>query len=132
MTRLCVDPATLRLQCARASPAAPVRIRAVAQVKYYDSGAARLYLVRCANLPPAEHIDIDGGCECHTDDAVAVNVSEVLPVLGPHHVAVGAVVSVWGMFDGEEIYAAECAEVNGGALAGGGAILAQLAALHDL
>lgn len=133
MTRLCVDPATLRLQHARASPTAPVRIRAVAQVSHYDSGTARLYLVRCANLARAEFIDIDGDDNgAQADGAVAVDVSGVLATLGAQHVAVGAVLSVWGMFDGTQIYAVECVEVNGGALVSGSAVLAELAALQDL
>lgn len=133
MTRLCVDPATLWLQYARASPESAVRIRAVAQVSHYDSDSARLYLVRCANLGRAEFIDIDGGYEsAYADGAVAVDVSGILDTLGPHHVAVGAVVSVWGMFDGNEIYAVECSEVDGGAVATGSAIMAEIAALDDL
>lgn len=132
MTRLCMDPATLRLQYPRASHSAPVRIRVVAQVSRYDAGNARLFLVRCANLARAEVFDIDAGAVCNTDSEIGVDVSGVMAALGPHQVMTGAVVSVWGMFDGNEIYAVECAEVNGGVLVGGSEVMAQLAALQDL
>ncbi|EEQ37681.1 predicted protein [Clavispora lusitaniae ATCC 42720] len=133
MTRLCVDPSALALQFPRAAPTTPVRVRVLAQVQHYDEAYARLFVVRCANLPRTEQIDLDGdGENKNQNTTVAVDVSEVLANLGPRHVRVGAVVSIWGMYDGESIHAVECEGVESADLTGQASVLAEIAALGDL
>lgn len=124
MTRLCVDPADLPFQFAKATPVHPQKLRFIGQVKFYDESQALLHVERLANLPPVHvHISLDTFSEREVAAAktVPVDVAEVLFLLTRLAVTEGSVVSVWGIYDGEMIRAVECAVVNGQELLDGSA-----------
>lgn len=134
MTRLILDPALLPLQYPRASSARPKKIRLIAQVQKYDIQAAQLHLSRIPNLPQLyTQITLDDDLSQASESIVAVDTSQVMESLRAAHTDPGAIVSVWGFYDGECVTAVECSAVNGQELLSGGAeVLAEMSNLRDL
>lgn len=133
MTRLCLDPAGLALQFPKASPAYPQKLRFIGQVLSYDEATASLHVGRVANLAPVHvRISLEDDDE-HMEASACVDVTDVLYLLGPQTTAEGAVVSVWGMYDGNKIGAVECSGVNGQELLGGSvSVLAEMATMREI
>lgn len=133
MTNLCVDPAGLKLQLPKATPVHPKKIRLIGQVLYYDEDTALLYVGRVANLGPVHvHVSLEGEDE-EKDASACVDVSQVLQFLDRETTVEGAVVSIWGIYDGLQIQAVECIGVNGQALLGGSAsVMAEFSQLRRL
>lgn len=132
MTKLCVDPAGLSFQFAKASSAHPQKLRLIGQVLKYDEFSAHLYVGRVANLPPLHvHISLEDH-EQNVERNVCVDLTDVLLLLGTQTTTEGAVVSVWGMYDGKVIRAVECIGVNGQELLGGSVyVLAEISKMND-
>lgn len=133
MTRLCVDPADLPFQFAKATSVHPQKLRLIGQVLNYDEENAFLYVGRVANLAPVNVVISLEGDEENTNKSVCVDVSDILGLLGRENTAEGLVVSVWGIYDGHSIRAIECSGVNGQELLGGSvSVLAEMSKLRGL
>lgn len=133
MTRLCLDPAGLALLFPKASSAHPQKIRLIGQVLRYDESTGELYVGRVANLPPLHiRISLDDD-DIQMETSVRVDVTDVLYLLGAQSTAEGAVISVWGMYDGKNVLAVECSWVNGQELLGGSvSVLAEMATMREI
>lgn len=132
MTKLQVEPECLALYYPRATPAAPAKLRVVAQVDCYDHVHALLLLRRVPNMRQLHtYIALD---DASLDaEPLSVDVSHVMETLTAAHTAVGAVVSVLGFFDGRTVVAVECFVVDAQALLDGGAdVVGEMASLRDL
>lgn len=130
MPSFILDPAVLPLQYPKANTAKPQKVRIVAQVIHHDMEHGRLTLTRVPNLP-----------QLHTHIAIDGDVSETKPVpvviknieVDAECLRKGAIVSIWGSFDGKQVEAWDCVSTNGQELLHGGAeVLAEASNLVDI
>lgn len=128
MPRFVLDPAVLALQYPKACPEKPQKVRIVAQVADHVLGV--LYLTRVPNLPQLHTQIVLDGTEAAADP-VPINIADL--TVDGDCLRRGAVVSVWGAYDGTQVVAWDCLASNGQELLGGGSdILAEASNLKDL
>lgn len=131
MPKLVVDPGVLSLLYPNASSSRPRKIRMVAQVTGYTP--PMLHVTRLANLAEIHsHIDVDTG-EHNEAEAPPVDLSMVTENINNETVQKGAVVSIWGVYDGSTVRAVEIYATTGQEVLDGGAnVLAEFSVLNDL
>lgn len=104
MTRLVVDPLRLKQLFSDASVTTPERIRIIGQVVEYLDTESRLSI---STIPTM--LDASNG-------TILVNIESIVGELSTGVTEVGAIVSIEGFYDGDDVNVFDLYEINGESL----------------
>jgi hypothetical protein len=105
MTRLVVDPLRLKQLFADASVCTPERIRIIGQVVEYLDTDSRLTISMVPTILDAA-----------SNGKILVNVESIVGELSTGVTKVGAIVSIEGFYDGNDVNVFDIYEINGASL----------------